>query len=149
MFGVPAFTQPHAVGHDHSCVWWPPVQHPFLYPVLGTNFWSSTRLWKRQPFKVNLQPIQLVSSSPTSPLLPRDSCCCQFLNFFRVLLCKLGCFLAFTIVGSGFGFLGTAKSVTTHPSASRLPNFCCCCLLSHSLCPCGFMSLKKISSLLF
>lgn len=36
---------------------------------------------------------------------------------------KSGCFLAFSLVGSGFSFLGTAKSVTTHPSASSFQNF--------------------------
>lgn len=36
---------------------------------------------------------------------------------------KSGCFLAFSIAGSGFSFLRTAKSVTTHPSASSFQNF--------------------------
>lgn len=133
---MPTFTRPPLRDHHHQVGLLCPGSG-ILDLVRKINFWSSSKLWEGQPFKINFRSIDSVLSSPTFPLLHRVT---RLLSFFRVLLCKLGCFLAFLSVGPGFSFPRTAKSVTTHPSAPQLPKFCCRCLLSHSLCLCGFMS---------
>ena len=76
----------------------------------------------------------------TFPLATHSTCCCWQSLSLRGALEKELFFCFSYLLAYNFVFMELLKSFTISPSAFRFPEYCCCCFLSFSLCPCGFVS---------